>query len=170
MIKSLIKCSFKPCALSLLLVWLSASAAGAQTGAPPLKEARPQAPITYKAVQAATFWPDDELKTLFGQYWYLRFEGLSEESWPMEALFFREMIPAARYHAFVLGARANKLLTVEIQSLERLSEYCVVIDCVLRFTMKNGELKETFMKDRWVYSGEKWHHVIRNRIVFPTAG
>jgi hypothetical protein len=36
--------------------------------------------------------------------------------------------------------------------------------------MKNGEQKETFMKDRWVYSGKEWHHVIRNRIVFPTAG
>jgi hypothetical protein len=88
----------------------------------------------------------------------------------MEALFFQEMVPPDRYHAFVQGGKPNQLLSVEIQGLERLTEYFVVIDCTLRFKMKNGELKETFLQDRWVHSGDKWYHVIRNPIIFPTAG
>ena len=169
MTRSFTKYSLHLCTVNLLLVWLTVGAAAAQTGAP-LKESPPQAPVIYKEIQAETFWPDDDLKTLFGHYWYLRFEGLSEQSWPMEALFFQEMVPAARYHAFIQSGRSNKFLSVEVQGLERLSEYFVVIDCVLRFTMKSGERKETFIKDRWVYAGEKWHHVIRNPVIFPAAG
>jgi hypothetical protein len=169
MINSFTQYSLRLCSLSLLLVGLAVSLAGAQTGSP-LQEPQPQAPLVYKEVQAETFWPDNDLKQLFGHYWHLRFEGLSEQSWPLEALFFQEMVPAARYHAFVQGGKSNTLLAVEIQGLEHLSAYCVTIACVLRFKMKNGELKETFTKDRWVFSGEKWRHVLRNPVIFPAAG
>ena len=168
MIKAFAKHRLQLCTLSLLIMGMTVSLTAAQSGNPSM-ETPPQATVVYKGIEAETFWPDENLKTLFGHYWHLRFEGLSEKSWPMEALFFQEMIPAARYHGFIQRSKANRFLSVEIQGLERLSEYCVAINCVLRFTMKNGEMKETFTKDRWVYSGGKWHHVIRNRIIFPTA-
>jgi hypothetical protein len=135
-------------------------------------KALPEAPITYSKESGLTpdqLLPEESLRKAFARYWGLRFAGEVEKAFAMEAPYFQEMVGINRYRLFVEGTRKNKLIDIEIRSVDRKTDHFYEIQCRPRFKTPEREIKEIYIVDRWVDVDGTWFHVLKDSVVFPAA-
>ena len=136
-----------------------------------LEREGPRVKITYHdktKTDPNKLWPDTGLREAFERYWSLRFDGRSGETFSIEAPYFREMAPIKRYRSFIEVHSFSKLKGIEIWDIVAQTDKFLVIRCEISYA-KDGESKKFFIKDRWVNVRGVWYHVIRDRIIFPSA-
>ena len=156
---------------SVLAAFLVSLAIGLGACAAQHRNDAPLPPITYheqRNIDENEFWPDPQLKEIFGRYWRLCFDGRSKETWALEVTYFREMIPEQRYSGYIRGYLISELLGIEIWDLVKESDNFFTIRCAISFK-KGNEKKELFFDDHWVKVRGEWYHVIRNPVLFPAA-
>jgi hypothetical protein len=116
----------------------------------------------YTRENGASQWPDKKLEKQFRTYWSKRFAGPVEDGYNMESPYFRELVPLGKYRNYVQNALKSKLLKMEIQIVEQVSDYMVRIDCTAWIQSGDRKPTEVMMADRWVFVEGKWYHVIRD--------
>jgi hypothetical protein len=150
---------------SLMCLW---TAGCASMGSKPVIEA----PVTYSkdaGSQPEKLWPHTGLEKAFSHYWGLRYAGMVDEAFALEAPYFQEMVPIGRYKLRVEGARKNKLIEMEVSGVKKQTDQFFEIQCLSRFKAPGGDLKEVYLVDRWVNVDGTWFHVFRDPVVFPAA-
>jgi hypothetical protein len=131
-----------------------------------------EATVTYSndaGPQPEKLWPDAGLKEAFSHYWGLRYAGMVEEAFALEAPYFQEMVPIDRYKLLADGTRKNKLIEMEVDAVKKQTDQFFEIHCRSRFKAPDGSLKEAYLVDRWVDVDGTWFHVLRDPVVFPAA-
>jgi len=119
--------------------------------------------ITVKYVQDMdpnTFWPDKKLKEKFELYWKLRWSGKFEDAFKIESPYFQEMVSIPRYRTYI--KKNEEGLIVTLNKNEQETERLHVVHC--SFQIGNNQVD---IADWWIYVGNEWYHVIRDRLVFP---
>ena len=142
----------------------------AEEKASPVKKQKPVATITYAGELGETpagVWPDPDLEKAFAQYWANRFSGTPKEGFAMEAPHFQDMVSEGLYTRYTKNARVNKLVSVQILGIDYEGEHLCAVKCKLLLELPDGKRDETGVRDRWVLVGDKWYHVIKNRLFFP---
>ncbi len=114
-------------------------------------------------------WPDSRLEERFTDYWALRFKGDAYGIYRMEAPYLQALIPEGQYRNYVRGTARNTLSKIEIFDISLRSDNFVEISMTLHFVTDGGREQSTCRRDRWVKTGEEWHHVIRDPLFFPAA-
>jgi hypothetical protein len=114
-------------------------------------------------------WPDQGLKKAFSRYWGLRFAGMVEDAYALEAPYFQEMVPMGRYKLVAEGTRKNKLVEMEVRAVSKQTDHFFEIQCLSRFKAPDGRIKEVHIVDRWVDVDGTWFHVLKDPMVFPAA-
>ena len=61
-------------------------------------------------------------------------------------------------------------VVIEVRNVVKETDHYLMVHCVIEFNSEMGEKKRKFIRDRWVYAGGKWYHVVKDRIFFPWAG
>lgn len=158
----------------VLLTGLACTDNAAETKTQPEKTAavkqKPMASISYSKELGggpADVWPDSALEKAFVQYWGNRFSGTPKEGFLQEAPYFQEMISENLYTRYVGNASKNKLVSAEVLGLDHEGEYLWAIKCKMLIELPNGTIEEVGVRDRWVFAGKRWYHVIQNRFFFP---
>ena len=118
--------------------------------------------MVYAQEQGAGKWPDQKLEQRFQEYWLNRFAGHEENGYDMENPYFREMVSMPKYETYVRNTSRNKLIKLEIQDIQSVSEYLIKIDYVMLLQTGSAKPIEVSMADRWVFTDGKWYHVIRD--------
>jgi hypothetical protein len=132
-----------------------------------------EAPVTYSkdaGAQPEKLWPDEGLRKAFSHYWGLRFAGMVEDAYALEAPYFKEMVPMGRYRLYTEGTRKNELVEMEVRAVNKQTDHFFEIQCLSRLRTPDGSLKEIHLVDRWVDVDGTWFHVLRDPVVFPAAG
>ncbi len=113
-------------------------------------------------------WPDKDLEKAFEKYWSFRLSGLWEDTWEMEAPYFREMAPAKKYENIIKAHGGAKESNIDIAQILQETDNLAVVHCEV--TQKINDAKKSyFLRDRWVLVQEKWYHVIADPILFPSV-
>jgi len=112
-------------------------------------------------------WPDPLLKRAFAHYWGNRFSGTPKEGFALEAPYFQEMVSEDFYRRYVQNAVQNKLISINLLGLDKEGEQLCALNCKMLIELPNGNKEEVSIKDRWVFAGERWYHVIRDQFFFP---
>jgi hypothetical protein len=118
--------------------------------------------VGYTQDGGRSHWPDKTLEKQFRTYWAQRFTGSLEAGYAMENPYFREMVPFGKYRTFYQNAFKSRLLKMEIQRIEQVSDYLVKIDCTASIQSGDDKPADVMLADRWVYVDQKWWHVVRD--------
>ncbi len=116
-----------------------------------------------------TFWPNGQLRNAFVKYWAIRYSDDFKRAYQMEAPYFREIIGKDRYETVVAGGAKVKVERLEIRDIQKINQYLYEIGFSISIKSPTGETNESFFKDRWIYAGDCWYHVMHDRIIFPAA-
>lgn len=131
----------------------------------------PQMQVNYSAewMKAAKQWPDKELEKRFAEYWALRFQGPLETAFEMEAPHFQELIGLTRYSSLLKEFLNQKLMDIVVRDIVKETDYSLVVDCMQKVRLSNGEIKELYCRDNWVKVKDSWYHFYRDPMLFPMA-
>ena len=116
------------------------------------------------------FWPDKDLKNAFIDYWSLRYSPQWPEAFEKEAPYFQEIVGRKGYENVIKGTVNSRLEKLEIQSIQKVTEYYYEVRFLLVIKNQKGEVHSVFQTDRWVYANRSWYHAIKDTFLFPTAG
>jgi hypothetical protein len=117
----------------------------------------------------AAFWPDNDLKNAFTDYWNLRFSSQWPKAFEKEAPYFQEIVRRKAYENVIRGTVNNNLEKLEIQSIQKVTEFYYEVRCLIVFKNPAGEMHSVFQTDRWVYANRTWYHAIKDTFLFPMA-
>ena len=126
-------------------------------------------PISYApgAGPPESYWPDPVLKATFERYWATRLAGQWEETWNMEAPYFREMASKRRYGILLKNSDKKRVLNITLRKAVKSKCRLYEIPVKFSFRVKEGNKKEVYVTDRWVKVSGQWHHVMRDPVFFP---
>lgn len=168
-----------PTLIGMLIILTAASLTGCtkkeeEKKAPEKKaapiEKKPLANISYDDILGETpeeVWPDEALKDAFARYWGNRFSGTAKEGFKMEAPHFQDLVSEGHYTRFTRNAAINDLRAVRILGIDDEGEYLRVIKCKLILELPDGQKSEAGIRDRWVFVGDRWYHLIKDPFFFP---
>jgi len=115
------------------------------------------------------FWPNNELKKAFIDYWSLRYSPKWQKAFEKEAPYFQEIVGRNRYNIVVKGTVENSLEKLEVLNIQKVSKFYHEININLVIKNRRGEIHSVFITDLWVYSDKVWYHTIKDKFLFPTA-
>jgi len=79
-------------------------------------------------------------------------------------------VSMSRYRSYAPKAEGYDRVDIEVRDLVKETEYLLMVHCVISFHNEVGdEHKKRFIRDRWVYAGGRWYHVVKDPIFFPWA-
>lgn len=116
-----------------------------------------------------SFWPNNDLKSVFVDYWSIRYSPNWKDSFKREAPFFQEIVEREWYENIIGAAVKNTLVKLDVQSIQQMNEYFYEINMEQVITNQKKENIVLYITDRWVYAGNRWYHVIRDPNLFPAA-
>lgn len=134
-----------------------------------------QLPVQYSSAirdlpgAAKSFWPKNNLRSAFYEYWSIYYGNDRVKAFEKEAPFFQEIIGRSHYDNIIQATVKNKLKLIEINSIQKINDYFYEINIVQHVINAKGEVLVLIITDRWVYAGEKWYHVIIDPLIFPKA-
>jgi len=119
------------------------------------------------SITPESFWHNKQFKDAFANYWLLRFTKKIDAAFKLEAPYFQEMANFQRYRTFMEGVK-DDLVEIELKDRIQVTERFVVIKCIIRLNTNSAEgIKNVPIVDYWVYAGEKWYHVLIDKLIFP---
>ncbi len=106
-------------------------------------------------------WPDSAFENMFRKYWGLRKQGDSAEAWKMEAPYIHEMVIKGRYLSYY-GTERNDWKTIQILKKSQGSDSMIYIEFNMDTQNSEGERKDVYFRDFWVYYDGRWVHAIKD--------
>lgn len=115
------------------------------------------------------FWPSEDLRSAFTDYWTMRYSGNFKGAYAKEVPYFRELVGYPKYESIVKNYLRAQLLGMEIVNVEKVRDCFYQIGVTFNVQSVSGEKNRVSMIDEWVNERGVWRHVIRDGILFPEA-